>query len=521
MKVKFFNVFSKKAKTAFALFYSIISVTFVGEIFSLINLYFYKKDIYYFLVAFCSSIFALGFILIFVAHIAFFKQLSKNIEIMKVFQGNEKFILSFIKRVNELYSSTSSAAEEEFQDIENILSDISGILGKLKISENTEENLVDDTFLKIEEIDENINLYFFQSISLIESLIKKTSEIARNLIVENKQILNNIICPTYTCLEISKEWKKKIEEVFEKSLNDTFKKITFIKEINESNSKLIKDTVDSFVQQQKNSSLFLLKQKQGLKEFFSHIEDVESKFFNYLEEYSKEFDKIGAIIKNIQNISETMKMVSLNMNIEASKTHGNKAFNILAKELHNLSQKTENFANEVEKEVKFSLIKMREEKEKQLIELEKLHELINISKSITSEYDENIQHLNKSLSELISKINENNERNKTLIFDLFKSFQEVSITKEELGHKDFFISKKIEEINTALLNLLEQKKLCVGEEQNYENRKKILHELLSIISTKREKEFLEELYIKYLNEKLEEEISEEQISRNEEGIILF
>ncbi|MGC8764813.1 MAG: hypothetical protein ACP5QT_02895 [Brevinematia bacterium] len=515
------NVFSRKSKRFFSLIYFLISISLAANFFSLYGLYFKRTDIHFFLVVFYNALFCLAFIAMFLFHRIFFKQLNKSLKAMKIFKGNEQFLLSFLKIVKELNEST---VKSEFKEVKNIISDISEILGKLSLKEEktSEEEVIYNTILKIEELDENINLYFFQSISLIELLIKKITEIANNILIENKHIMNNILCPTYLSLEISNEWKKRIENVFDKSLSDTFKKITFIKEINESNSRLIKDTVDSFIEEQKNSSLFLLKQKEGLGEFFSHMEKFEQSIFSYIEEFYKEFEKIGNAIKNIESISETMKVVSLNMNIEASKTHGNKAFNILAKELHSLSEKTEKFAIEIEKGIKSSLSRIKEEKEKQLEELKKLHNLINISKSLTSEYDQNIQNLNSSLSKLIEKINENNERNKTLIFELFKSFQEVSITKEELNHKDFFITKKIEEISETLLSILKEKKLCLEEERNYNDKKRVLEELLTIISTSREKEFLKELYMKYLNEELKEkEIQDEKISKTEEGVILF
>ncbi len=529
MKLKVLNVYSKKSRVFYSFIYIIILISLVLNFYSLFFLYLDRKsEVYYFLVFFYSALFSLAFLIMFIFHSFFFKQLNKTTRVMRIFKGNERFLISFIQRVNELYTSVNelytSVNETQFQDVKNILSDISEILNKLSIKENQEgENIGDEDVLsQLEEIDESINMYFFQSISLIESLIRKTSEFASKVLVENKKILNDIICPTYISLEISKEWKERIEKIFNQSLSDTFKKITFIKDINESNSKLIKDTVDSFIEQQKNSSLFLIRHKKGLDKFFSHIENEEQKFFNYIEEYYKEFEKIASSVKNIESISETMKVVSLNMNIEASKTHGNKAFAILAKELQTLSERTEKFAKEIEKETKISLIKIREEKEKQIEELRKLNELINISKTITMEYDKNIQELNDSLTDLIKRITENNEKNKNLIFDLFKSFQEVSITREELVHKDSFITRKMKEIKDVLLNILEEKNICKEDEQSLDKRKAIFEELLSLITTKREKEFLKELYITYLNEELiDKEVFDEKISKSEEDVIIF
>lgn len=457
-----------------------------------------------------------------VNHISFFKELRKNATVINTFRMNEKFLLSFIKRINEIYASITLSPE--LGEISSIVSDLGEILKKLHLDTQTEDEVIEKSLLRFEEIDESLNMYFFQSITLIETLIKKTNEMTYNILNENMNILNNIICPTYISLEISKEWKTRIERMFEQNLNETFKKITYIKEINESNSKLIKDTIDNFLEQQKNSFLFLVKQEHDLNDLFSHMENIENNIINYINDYYKELETIDRTIRNIEEISESIKMVSLNMNIEASKTQGNKAFNILARELQSLSDKTEKFARQIEKEIKGATQRIRKEREKQTEDLSKLHELVGISRSLTEEYNESIQRINKSLDDLIKKINDNNERNKKLIFELFKSFQEVAITRDELNHKDIFITQKMEEINDMLLKILQEKQLCKEETKNYNERKRILESLSSIITTKREKEFLRELSIQYLNEELKEKDEEVPIpkpDKEDSSVIIF
>ena len=159
MKLQMLNVYNKKSRVFFSIVYVLISISVVANFFSFYSLYFNRKsDIYYFLIFFFSLLFCAAFLTMFIFHSLFFKQLSKTMKILEVFKGNEKFLISFIQRVNELYVSTSG---EEFQEITNILSDISEILNKLRIKEKQEEDIVDKTFIKLEEIDENINMFFF------------------------------------------------------------------------------------------------------------------------------------------------------------------------------------------------------------------------------------------------------------------------------------------------------------------------------------------------------------------------
>ncbi|MDH7554311.1 MAG: hypothetical protein QHH74_11710 [Spirochaetota bacterium] len=89
------------------------------------------------------------------------------------------------------------------------------------------------------------------------------------------------------------------------------------------------------------------------------------------------------------------------------------------------------------------------------------------------------------------------------IFQQFEDIQKLVIIKEEISHRDMFHKHMLEKVNNVIQLLIRDHKVCQGFDCQYRIDSFKLIE--GLITTADEREFLKQLYKKYLNKELEEE----------------
>ena len=143
---------------------------------------------------------------------------------------------------------------------------------------------------------------------------------------------------------------------------------------------------------------------------------------------------------------------------------------------------------------------LEELKEENTLKIEDLNNFIDIYKNLAIEYDTNIKEIEISLNKFIDNVKTSNEENRNLIFSIFYDIQRVSIIKEQVDHKDKFLSNGLEEILNYYTILLQKEDLLnITEDKKREIYKNLLDKIRSFVSTKEERNYLNELYKKYLD----------------------
>ncbi|HPP05216.1 MAG TPA: hypothetical protein PK351_10380 [Spirochaetota bacterium] len=336
-------------------------------------------------------------------------------------------------------------------------------------------------------------------LSIFEDVIKKSIEYKKRIIKQNEDLVNIFIYPVTYSIDITRDWKEHFEKIFDKMLNQNLIQLEIIKKINEDDLIIINDILENFKTQHEKSSLYSIKYREGLPAFFNKVDDVKNVFIDSLTKYAKNFEKISNITENINSISEKIRMISLNLSIEASKS-SNKSFMIIGKELQKLSLDTQQFIKKMKEEFNSSFKQLEELKEENTLKIEDLNNFIDIYKNLAIEYDTNIKEIEISLNKFIDNVKTSNEENRNLIFSIFYDIQRVSIIKEQVDHKDKFLSNGLEEILNYYTILLQKEDLLnITEDKKREIYKNLLDKIRSFVSTKEERNYLNELYKKYLD----------------------
>ncbi len=510
------SIGSVSFKLFFRILFSTLLITNIIVISSLVFFLVNKRITYLYASIGIMSVIFIFLLIMLLVHRKYIREIENIFKTFKIIGNNEKTFLLFLERLEKLYKDVKNRELKElFETLDNLKQSLTNLLNFEKMN-----NI--DLLENIEKIDENLNMYVLESLSLVETIIETNNQLMKELMEENKKILYNVICPIYFSMDIARDWKERVERIFDITLKNSLDKIQIVKSINEIDFAMINETISNFIEQQKKSELFLIQEKEGLDSFFSKIENIKSSFFEYMEKYYGEFKRISGVVKNIEEISGSIKIISLNMGIEASKTQGNKAFNVISRELQKLSLNADKLVKQILDEIKILLTDVEREKELLVSELKNLSELMNKSKAITMEYDENVKKINSVLESLIEDIKISNEKNKSLILDLFKSFQDIIIAKEELDHKDSFIARRIEKIVESIENLVKEKNVC-GEDEHIKQKKiEIFNEIKSLITTGKEREFFEEIYKKFINEEyITENLKDKDLTGLDKDVILF
>ncbi|MGA2142858.1 MAG: methyl-accepting chemotaxis protein [Brevinematales bacterium] len=266
------------------------------------------------------------------------------------------FIVLFINRKNprenELSASLNSLTQEIAGMIKNIEAHSGGILsgsiadrfkdvqsasGSLSLMQETCLFLLDEN-RKCSENDEKVNSYIRK---LIKNAMK--ADFTRKTLIP---VINDMIV--------------QFNDFTKKIIVDLISQFSDISKNNKLMAGGIEQSMMDLMNDNKTDNLaFILKESGRLISefdiFYSAMEGLKKEWDEFTDKTAGMLKNIGESMNSIQQVSDTIKLISLNVSIQAVNAGDNtKGFQILAKDLRQFTIKTTKFSNEVKDRVKLN-----------------------------------------------------------------------------------------------------------------------------------------------------------------------
>jgi hypothetical protein len=317
----------------------------------------------------------------------------------------------------------------------------------------------------------------------------------------------------------------------------SFNKSEMLKKVNAflSESKKFKENIDKMndfiverlgelAESRENVNKSFAKDKDMSDQLYSRTNTILDKFKSSMDFYYNELNEVIQLIQEVEEVFSKMKVFSLNLGIEATKSQ-NKALKVIAEEFQKMVKVIEemniNISNHISKSISFASINKNEVMQ----QIEEFANFINLSIEIKRENEEVQRNLQNAFYEIMNEINKIQEKNKKdVFFDLVKIAQEININLEILGHLyelyDMFVFGNTEKVHNNIGGKLG---LCANEDEKKEVYRSILGMIETKATTQMEKHMIQELYKKYQVKPLSDSStkSEEVFHFSEEGVILF
>ncbi|MFN3603123.1 MAG: hypothetical protein ACK4UJ_00265 [Leptonema sp. (in: bacteria)] len=355
------------------------------------------------------------------------KQKDILIEILKDEQEkNQKIVLaikSFLEMVKDSHISKNFLIEYQKDPINNE----QNLCDKLNEKEVSFEELIKETI----SCKDRTNRLFLFYVENTKKLIEQFTTV-------------NFFKTLFT-VEINLNIFEYYIEAYFKLLNKVYEFISnFAKEFH-MDSKIIQDELSTLQKNINTIKKDIESHSNTIDEFIEFFKEFTNQNINFIDQISKDYEKNLEILKNIQEISEKIKMLSLNLSIEASRTSSNKVFDVLSEELQSFSHRIQNFSFRIREEILQTNEKAKEETEIQIKKLENIkfsvENLTSLRKSIVSTFL-NFEEIHKNLiirsKEVLTKSEQalqnffNNYQNLKIIEESFKNIFSLLKTKNNL-----------------------------------------------------------------------------------------
>ncbi|HOV38664.1 MAG TPA: hypothetical protein PLG79_08080 [Spirochaetales bacterium] len=325
------------------------------------------------------------------------------------------------------------------------------------------------------------------------------------------------LCSIHLPIDITSDWSSRIEKSWDSLSTETLESLSHIKDMQDSSSRFIEEMVKQFQIQQDSHKTYAETYQNSLKQYFDRVEGICSYYIRDLDSTTVQISNTFSLFNQIADIVERIKLISLNMSIEASKVKGTGAFSLLARELRRLAEHTEESIKNITQRIEGTLREVEASKEKQIHEFGDMMGIIEHFKEISLQYDETTATLTQYIQKAITQIEDNQQQEKTILMQFFKNMQDIAIQKEELNHIILYQHSFLRRANEIVQHFVRDTQICRGEA--CPDREEALKQLAALITTNTERIFLKELYRSLLGRELEE--SREPMHATDEGIVLF
>ncbi|MEJ5285100.1 MAG: methyl-accepting chemotaxis protein [Brevinematales bacterium] len=375
-----------------------------------------------------------------------------------------------------------------------------------------------ETIKKFEQYIEEINTSS-QFISNVKEIviegIKQLSELYIGEKKEKLTIIKNHLCPKCFANEVIVEFENYSKDNIKKNMTDVISLLEHIKSEQNKSYHRILQIITDFTKGIESGKVVGLQNNENLSYVFSKTQQLQLDIAETINNYYDEFKKIDIACKEIEEISEKIRMITLNLSIEASKSQ-NKAFNVIAHELQKLSFKTQDFVKNIMSNIKKSIANIELQKENKLNEIKEVNEQIEKARLINEEFERTLKGIYETVDKLSDTVNLFIEDKKN-IFSVFENMQNIQIGTEIIEHFFKLINETILHNTDQVHEILGGKKgACDDPDLKKYIVQNTLDKLKKIITTEEERELVKLLYKKYLDVDLSEDTN-----KPEEGIILF
>ncbi|MCS7204722.1 MAG: methyl-accepting chemotaxis protein [Leptospiraceae bacterium] len=253
----------------------------------------------------------------------------------------------------------------------------------------------------------------------------------------------------------------------------------------------------------KITSDLLLEQNQKMLNFFEFIKNFQQKNITFTESISKDYEKNLELVKNIQDIAERMKMLSLNLSIEANRGGSNKVFDVLAQELQNFTEKIQTFSQKIREEINNNNNKIKQEVQYHLEEIQKENSIINDIENVYSKIQKEFSDFHQLNESTIIKTREALNESKNMLIEIFNHYQSIIVEKGAVNNFSEYLKEVHKEYE---INLKQMQEIIFREEDYQILVRKIIENYSKRINTEKELKILLNLCDKYQVPELKQEI---------------
>jgi methyl-accepting chemotaxis protein len=258
----------------------------------------------------------------------------------------------------------------------------------------------------------------------------------------------------------------------------------------------IQNTMTDLMDEEKEDSLaFIIKKAhqilEDFEEFFRNMEKLKTVSNNFVDTSIEKLNGISDIAASIEEIAETIKVISLNVSIEAANTGSTgKGFQVLARDLREFAHKTRQFALDVKTRVRDTIDTTKNMKDDYIQNMNNVYRYVEDMKAsivsfetiIVSSFDK-IKGIIDTLRTFSTKISDG-------IKEIVGRLQYYDITSQEVEHLGQFI-EKIFKISSSRLHEFKIEEI-LDDTTRQDIKKDILKTIEQIITTKNEREIYEE-----------------------------
>lgn len=366
----------------------------------------------------------------------------------------------------------------------------------LRQADNSQENtvLMDEKAL-LEKLSKLLS-----SLGAIKNQLATQQEIAENYSSKLKNIehMLSCLCSVHLPLDIDPQWDEILEKEWSVISSETLESLNTIKIMNEQNQEFIQQVIKEFGIQHENFSNFSETYSKNIIDYAQKASIIKASFFDDIENSSNRIEETFGKFGKVLEITERIKMISLNMSIEASKVRGSEAFYILARELRKLAADTEETLSGITMIIQTTIESMKISKDKQTKEFLVMESMIQQFGTTLDEYKATSTKLAHFIQQAINQIDSNQVSQRSILLNFFKNLQRIAIVKEEFEHRIKFNFILLTKTNEVIEQLVRKDQVCKGI--HCEHRRNLLNELASIANTDEERKFVNKLFKTLLNE---------------------
>ncbi|NPV38912.1 hypothetical protein BREVNS_2389 [Brevinematales bacterium NS] len=356
----------------------------------------------------------------------------------------------------------------------------------------------EDVFQGNEKIE---NASFRELVEILEILFAHVQEMIEKDKEKEKEVVflvKNSLCHVCFSREVAAEFQKRAQHKLQSDMKIVIELLERMKTQQNENYHRLLTLVRDFSEAVENGKIHGKKNDTNINEFFVRTKNLQKNIAEALHRYFEQFKKIEKVFREMEEIFQQMRLITLNLSVEANKSQ-NRVFHVIAQELHNLSLRTQNLARTMIADIKNSIEKTEEEREERLKEIEEVNQQIELTRVINEEFSGTIQGLYRLVGDLTEVVNFFVEDKKD-IHQSFHNIQKVQINNEIMEHAFRIMNKVVLFSTDHIHGILGGKKgACIDAGFRSLITKQILEELKGIVTTEDEREWLKELYKKYLN----------------------
>lgn len=292
----------------------------------------------------------------------------------------------------------------------------------------------------------------------------------------------------------------------------------------------IEQSMNSLMDEKNENSLaFIIKKAHNLvvefEGFYKNMESLKNSSNNFAEKTSEKLQNIQDIANSIEQIAETIKVLSLNVSIEAANAgNSGKGFQVLARDLREFTTKTMKFAHEVKSRVKDALSTTQNLKNDYIQSMNSVYDYMNEIKGSINSFESIIINSFEKIKSIINDLKRFSNHIDAGIKEVVGKLQYYDITSQEVEHLGLFIERIFMDLYNGKMLGIDMGNVLTQEEK-LAIKKDVLKIINEIITTANERKILTK-YEGVFGVKLQEDIQIDNkaatdIKGEADNIILF